>query len=143
MQILSNLKHPPSPYTGRSPLVKRRKDRKPMDFNSSKFLAVLLFNPDPTSNVATQIRLLEICFSILEHIMTRTVIFYDKGLRIQSCWPGVSLRVSTPKRYEYVRQHLQIHQGSASSIILPLASANVSLSSIRYRHNWISFANAL
>ena len=124
-------------------MVKRRKDRKPMDFNSSKFLAVLLFNPDPTSNVATQIRLLEICFSILEHIMTRTVIFYDKGLRIQSCWPGVSLRVSTPKRYEYVRQHLQIHQGSASSIILPLASANVSLSSIRYRHNWISFANAL
>ena len=124
-------------------MVKRRKDRKPMDFNSSKFLAVLLFNPDPTINVATQIRLLEICFSILEHIMTRTVIFYDKGLRIQSCWPGVSLRVSTPKRYEYVRQHLQIHQGSASSIILPLASANVSLSSIRYRHNWISFANAL
>ena len=53
-------------------MVKRRKDRKPMDFNSSKFLAVLLFNPDPTSNVATQIRLLEIWFLILEHIMTRT-----------------------------------------------------------------------
>ena len=57
-------------------MVKRRKDRKPMDFNSSKFLAVLLFNPVPTSNIATQIRLLEIWFLILEHIMTRTMSFF-------------------------------------------------------------------
>ena len=122
MQILSNLKHPPPPYTGRSPLVKRRKDRKPMDFNSSKFLAVLLFNPDPTSNVTTQARdLIMFPFEPGTYYDKNVVFFYDKGIRIQNCWRDMIERkvygVSTPKRYEYVRKHLQIPYRSVSSII--------------------------
>jgi len=49
------------------------------------------------------------------------VFFYDNGIRIQNCWRDMIERkvhgVSTPKRYEYVRKHLQIPYHSVSSII--------------------------
>ena len=50
------------------------------------------WKPVPKNVTGVTLQCIEICFLILEHIMTRTMSFFsDKGVRIQNCWRDIRM----------------------------------------------------